>query len=123
MEGEHLTTGWEPDVPVSDSLLRRNLANLEAEAAHVARALGGRVESTERLLLTDTPSPIVFVRRAILRRPITSAEDVDAVMLDIDEFYGSEPLLLMSQWPVPDLSDRALSLMGHPPFMLRLPAA
>jgi hypothetical protein len=29
--GEHLTDGWEPDLPVSDTLLRRLLFNLAAD--------------------------------------------------------------------------------------------
>jgi len=41
MTGEHLTDGWEPDLPVADTLLRRflfNLAGGHAQRGHPAAA-------------------------------------------------------------------------------------
>jgi hypothetical protein len=40
---EHLTDGWEPDLPVGDTLLRRFLFNLAAFHEVPANAAGGRV--------------------------------------------------------------------------------
>jgi hypothetical protein len=49
---EHLTDGWEPDLPVSDTLLRRFLFNLAA--FHEVPALaGGRVPRTEELAAAE----------------------------------------------------------------------
>ena len=42
MSDEHLTDGWEPDLPVSDTLLRRFLFNLPAFHEVPATAAGAR---------------------------------------------------------------------------------
>jgi hypothetical protein len=39
---EHLTDGWEPGLPVADTLLRRFLFNLAAFHEVPAQAAGGR---------------------------------------------------------------------------------
>jgi hypothetical protein len=50
MSAEHLTDGWEPDLPVSDTLLRRFLFNLAAFHEAPAVAAGGRVLRRGELL-------------------------------------------------------------------------
>ena len=58
--GEHLTTGWESDLPASDSLLRRYaLTNVDV-AAHAAHAAGGRVARWPDLAAADPRSSVVF---------------------------------------------------------------
>lgn len=119
-----LRTGWEPDTPVADSLLRRFLVNwtLSIEAHGVS--LGGRVLRRDDLAAVDVGRPSMGANVATLLAPLFS-EDVGEVMAALDAFYGfaagerSGAVFLFSAWPTPDLRPHGWTLVEHQPLMLR----
>jgi len=119
--GEHLTDGWEPDLPVSDTLLRRFLFNLAAFNELPAVAAGARVLHRDDLMAADLGRPAAMHNAATLLRPLPSdraGETLDAV----EGFYdghGTGEAYLWSAWPTPDLRRRGWVLEGHPPLLLR----
>jgi len=56
-----LETGWLPDTPVEDTLLRRFVHNQAAHNATMATAHGGRVERTDDVFLADCAGPVAFL--------------------------------------------------------------
>jgi hypothetical protein len=113
-----LTTGWEPDLPVEDSVLRRYLFGHVAWFETVASAAGGRTARHASWSGTDVGRPAGFFNSATLLQPrlATAAEQtLDA----IEEWYGSRAFFLWSAWPTPDLRARGWQLVGHPPLLLR----
>jgi hypothetical protein len=68
--GEHLTDGWEPDLPVADTLLRRFLFNLAAFNELPAVAAGARVLRTDELAAADLGRPAAMHNAATLLRPL-----------------------------------------------------
>jgi hypothetical protein len=119
---EHLTDGWEPDLPVSDTLLRRFLFNLAAFNELPAVAAGARVLHRDDLMAADLGRPAAMHNAATLLRPLpfdqAGGETLDAV----EGFYdghGSGEAYLWSAWPTPDLRRRGWVLEGHPPLLLR----
>lgn len=116
-----LTTGWEPDVPVGDTLLRRYLFHWAACCDAYADAGGGRTHRTAAVAMADLGRPAGFFNSATLLRPLGG--DLDEVLADIDGFYaeGRGATLLWSAWPTPDLTTRGWQLVGHPPLLVRPP--
>jgi GNAT superfamily N-acetyltransferase len=118
---EHLTTGWEPDLPAGDTLLRQAVLVHASWPAAVAAAAGRpwRTGPTwaggwigDRGALTN---PIVLTQP--LARP-------GEVLADVATLIPSHvPYLLLSAWPTPNLGPYGLGLVGHPPLMVRFPAA
>lgn len=115
-----LETGWLPDTPVADSILRRFLHNQIEFNEYFAAARSGQVRRTHDISLVETGPVSAFLNQAVLRRPLTG--NGDPVLNEIEEFYRHECVLL-SLWPTPDLTGRGWHLMGHPTFVLRAPAA
>jgi hypothetical protein len=120
---EHLTDGWEPDLPVSDTLLRRFLFNLAAFNELPAVAARARVLRRHDLAAADLGRPAAMHNAATLLRPL--AYDRAGETLEVVEgFYdghGSGEAYLWSAWPTPDLRQRGWVLEGHPPLLLRPP--
>lgn len=119
---EVLATGWGAHEPTDDSLLRRFVFN----QADVARAFAcgphARYERDEHVALADSGGPVAYSNMAILLRPVTSADD--PVLDTVGEFYEpatDRTALLLSVWPLPDLSARGWKLAGHPMFVVRSP--
>lgn len=116
-----LETGWLPDTPVDDSLLRRFLFN-EAELKVLwAEAAGGRAEQRDDLVLADTGGQIPYFNQAVLLSPL---DGVDDERLDAATAYfgaAGRPWTLLSAWPTPDLSTRGWVLEGHPMLVARGP--
>jgi GNAT superfamily N-acetyltransferase len=118
---EPLTTGWEADLPVADTLLRRFVHNHADRLARAAEAGGGRTESCAAALFADLPCAFPFDNAVVLLRPPT-AVDLAAVTARAKNFFpAGRPWVLLSMWPTPDLSALGLRLVGHPPLMLRTP--
>jgi hypothetical protein len=118
-EGEHLTTGWEPDLPAGDTLVRAAVLVHASWPVRVARGAGRPWRSGplwsggwigDRGALTN---PVVLVQP--LTRPEETLHDVGTL------FPAHVPYLLISAWPTPDLRPHGLALMGHPPLMVRFP--
>jgi GNAT superfamily N-acetyltransferase len=119
-----LRAGWEPDTPVSDSLLRAFLVNwmLSIEAHGVP--LGGRVLRRDDLAAVDVGRPSAGANVATLLAPLFP-EDADEVVAALDTFYGfsaggrSGAVFLFSPWPTPDLRPHGWALVEYQPLMLR----
>jgi hypothetical protein len=112
-----LETGWLPDTPVDDSLLRQFLSNQADAQAVLAGAVGGRVERTPDVVLTDLGVADAMLNQAVLLRPLTGPTD-PVVELVADFFRGAHGSML-SAWPTPDLAGRGWQLVGHPMFVAR----
>jgi hypothetical protein len=122
---EHLTDGWEPDLPVADTLLRRFLFNLAAFHEVPVAAAGGRVLRRDHLTAADLGRPAAMHNAATLLRPLPfdrASETLDEVEGFFDG-HGSGEAYLWSAWPTPDLRPRGWVLEGHPPLLLRTPGA
>src|SRR5688572_20390520 len=122
----HLRAGWEPETPVSDSLLRRFLVNWTLGIDAHAISLGGRHLQRDDLAAADVGRPAVGGNVATLLAPLFP-DGVDEVVTTLDAFYGfttgatSGTVFLFSPWPTPDLRPYGWSLVDYQPLMLRLP--
>ena len=115
-----LETGWLPDTPTGDSLLRRFVVNQADLQDHLAGAVGGRSDRTPDVALSDSGVAAAYLNQAVLLRPISAADD--AVLDHVASFYAGSVGLLLSPWPTPDLAGRGWRLVGHPMFVVRGPA-
>jgi GNAT superfamily N-acetyltransferase len=119
-----LTNGWEPDIPVSDSLLRRFVTNWGQELEHHARALGGDVLRRADMVAGEIGRPATLANLVILQAPLPE-HGVDQFESVLDTFYGfttgtkAGTVHLFSAWPTPDLSASGWTLIDSPPFMYR----
>jgi GNAT superfamily N-acetyltransferase len=118
-ESAPLSTGWEPDVPAEDTILRQYVLNSADRVEHMAEATGGTSVRSDDVCLGDTRAPSAFGNQAILLRPL-SETGVRAVVDTLRAGF-SGPHVLFSAWPTPDLREHGYLLVGHPPFMLRPP--
>lgn len=116
-------TGWEPDVPTDDTLLRRYLFHWAAYCDAYAVAGGGRTHRSTRVACADLGRPAGYFNSATLLQP--PGTHIDDVLGEIEDFYGSGrgEVLLWSAWPLPDLAHRGWHLEGHPPVLARPPAS
>jgi hypothetical protein len=120
-QSETLTTGWEPDVPVGDTLLRRYLFHSSELYATFARAAAANVLETPAMAASDRRRPSGYWNQATLLQPPTDwGETIEAV----ESFFagGTGEAMLWSAWPTPDFHDRGWKLSGHPPLLVRPPA-
>jgi hypothetical protein len=116
-----LTTGWEPHLPRDDSVLRQFLFAHADRLAEMAGALDGRVEGDADARLVDLSSPFMYDNAVVPLRPLTG-DRLGVVLARAAAFYPpNRSWVLVSAWPLPDLSARGLTLVGHPPLMLRPP--
>jgi hypothetical protein len=117
-----LETGWLPDTPVGDTLLRRFVFNQADTDAAIARARGGRVARTDRVFLADARTAVSYFNQAILARPLTDARD--PALTEVEDFFAdsARTATLLSIWPTPDLAPRGWTLVGHPAVVVRPPA-
>jgi hypothetical protein len=119
-----LRAGWEPDTPVTDSLLRRFLVNWTLGIEAHGISLGGRSLLRDDLAAVDVGRPAVGANVATLLAPLFP-EGVDEVLAALDDFYAfsacgtSGAVYLFSPWPTPDLRPHGWALLDHQPLMLR----
>ena len=122
MADDALATGWGPDEPVDDSVLRQFLWNQADATAALAATAHGRSDRTDAVALNAGGGPVPDVNQAGLLRPLTGPGD--PVLDTIDRFYAEavgRPVMLLSVWPVADLSARGWHPAGHPMFVVRGP--
>jgi hypothetical protein len=118
---EHLTHGWEPELPADDTLLRSFVLATADHTAYVAERTGGRAARWADVAAADARSPVFFDNMAVLLSP-PAYGDVTGTIARLAEFYPPERhVSLLSVWPTPDLSGAEWELVGHPPLMLRPP--
>jgi GNAT superfamily N-acetyltransferase len=119
-----LRAGWEPDMPVMDSLLRGFLVNWTASIEAQGKSFSARTLQRDDLAAVDVGRPSVGGNVATLLAPLFS-EDVDEIMTTLDDFYGfasserTGAVYLFSPWPSPDLRPHGWSLVDYQPLMLR----
>ena len=121
-EGEHLTTGWEPDLPVGDTLKRRAVLVHASWPVAVARALGRPHRRTDRWSGGFIGDSGALTNPVVLTAPVPQA-DAAGLVAEVDDLVPPGiPYFLLSPWPAPDLGGQGLALIGYPPLMVRLPA-
>lgn len=114
--------GWEPDVSVSDTVLRAYVENYAGELTSYAASRGRRVVRTDRYLLADHRSPAAIFNAAVLLRP--AADDFRSVAAEVADNFapeGGSNIFLWSPWPTPPMEDDGWRLGGHPTFAVRPP--
>jgi GNAT superfamily N-acetyltransferase len=114
---EQLTTGWEPEVRVDDTLLRQFVFNSADRNEHHAAAMNGTWRQWDDVCLADLREPSGFGNQAILLQPLTEESTAGVIERLRDGFSGIH--CIFSAWPTPDLRPYGLALIGHPPFMVR----
>lgn len=87
-------------------------------------SLGGRSQRTDAYLASAVDRPAFIVNTVVLLKPPQPGE-VDAVMADLDDFYGfsrgtrTGRVFLFSVWDTPDLTAHGWTGRRHPPLMHR----
>ena len=117
-----LATGWGAREPVDDSVLRRFVFNQADVVRAMASGPAARNAADDDVVMVDSGGPVPYNNMVVLLRPVTSADD--PVVGRITDFYADardRAALLLSVWPLPDLSARGLQLAGHPMFVVRGP--
>jgi len=88
----NLCAGWEPETPVTDSLLRRFLLNWTLGIEAHGLPLGGRSLRRDDLAAVDAGRPTVGANVATLLAPLFPA-DVDEIQAALDaSFENGSPL-------------------------------
>ncbi len=113
-----LETGWDPQTPDEDTILRRYVSGFTGWLAAAGRAAGHDVHVDDDFVAVDEHSPEWFMNSATLRRPI-SPERARAVADSLRAFFGGSgaDFVVFSPWPVPALE--GLTVDGYPPWMVR----
>ncbi|HSR24655.1 MAG TPA: GNAT family N-acetyltransferase [Candidatus Eisenbacteria bacterium] len=115
------TTGWEPGLPVDDTVLRRFVFSHADRMAKMAQASGGPIGGSNEAAFADPGSPFLYDNGVVLLQPPTPAL-IDIVCRQARTFFPPDhSWTLLSAWPTPDLAWRGLELAGHPLLLLRPP--
>jgi hypothetical protein len=102
------------------------LGSFVRNQADVVRAMAcgpaARHAADDDVVTVDSGGPVAYTNQAVLLRPVARADDpvIDRVI----DFYADatdRASLLLSVWPLPDLSARGWQLVGHPMFVVRAP--
>jgi hypothetical protein len=114
-----LETGWEPDTPTGDTLVRQFVTGYAQWMEAVARASGGPVLRTDDFVAVDDHAAHPLLNHTIVLRPVAAAR-ADAVAADLFGFYtgAGGPFSLFSPWPI---ALPGIETEGYPPLMLRPP--
>ena len=117
-------TGWLPDTPVGDNLLRQFLHNQADFCDLIAAGFDGRTTRTSAVALAASRCVVPYFNQALLLRPVL--DEADAVLDEIDAFFAASEApswVLLSAWPTPALQRRGWELGGHPAFVVRTPGS
>jgi GNAT superfamily N-acetyltransferase len=114
---EHLTTGWEPDLPAEDTLVRRAVLVHASWPLVLAEAAGRPHRRTPRWAGAWLNDRGALSNPVVLLQPL---DDPRGRLAEIGRLIPpTVPFLLISPWPTVDLSAHGLVLVGHPPLMVR----
>jgi hypothetical protein len=111
-----LETGWFPETPVEDNLVRRFLHNQADLSVTLAEAGGGEVLRLPGVVATWYPTEVGYNNMAVLTSPLT-----DTVLDAVEALYDGRVGTMLSAWPTQDLTERGWVLMGHPMFVVKAP--
>jgi hypothetical protein len=117
-------TGWLPDTPVDDTLLRQFLHNQADVCDVIAEGFAGDVARTPEVALAASHCVVPYLNEALLFRPLHDGDD--GLLDEIERFFAASAAprwVLLSAWPTPPLSGRGWQLVGHPAFVVRSPGA
>jgi GNAT superfamily N-acetyltransferase len=110
-----LRDGWEADTPSADTLVLAGFRAMMVRTRRWALAAGGRVEQRPEVVLADSGSPCLFLNEVISTAPLT----VELAELAGAFFPTGRPFVMCSPRGGADLRGAGLTLVGHPPLMLR----
>lgn len=117
--GEHLATGWEPDLPPQDTLVRQAVDVHASWAVTVAKAAGRPWRFEPAWAGGWVSDRTGFVNWVVVRQPDA---DPGTLLNEVHDLLPPHvPYLLVSPWQHLDLSPHGLDLIGHPPLMARPP--
>ena len=117
-------TGWLPDTPVDDTLLRQFLHNQAEVCDVIADGFAGDVARTPEVALAASRCVVPYLNEALLFRPLDGGDD--RLLDEIERFFAASAApswVLLSAWPTPPLDGRGWHLVGHPAFVVRSPGA
>ena len=119
---EPVATGWEPNLPASDTLVRRAVMLHASWATAVAEALGRPTGRTDRWAAGFIGERGELTNPVFITQPLPDIEAYADVLAEVAEVIPVRcPCFLVSPFPTPDLSGLGLGLIGHPPIMARFP--
>lgn len=119
---EFLATGWEPQTPATDTLLRRAIEVHASWATAVGQALGRPARHADRWAGAYVAERGALTNPVVLTQPLLELSEFTEVLVEVGEVVPeSVPYFLLSPFPAPDLAALGLVKVGHPPLMVRLP--
>ena len=116
-------TGWPPDTPVDDTLLRQFLHNQAEVCDVIAEGFAGDVARTPEVALAASRCVVPYLNEALLFRPLQGGDD--GLLDEIEGFFavsGAPAWVLLSAWPTRRWTG-GWQLVGHPAFVVRSPGA
>jgi hypothetical protein len=116
MTTQVLETGWFPETPIEDNLVRRFLHNQAELSVALAETAGGEVLREPGVVAAWYDTRVVYNSMAVLTSPL-----MPDVLDQVDAFYTGRSATMLSAWPTEDLSERGWVLMGHPMFVVKAP--
>lgn len=119
--GEHLANGWEPDAPPGDTLKRRAVLVHASWPVAVAQALGRPARRTDRWAAGFVGDTGELTNAAVLLRPVAQDETAEVVRELAELVPPGSTYFLLDPFEGRSFADAGLALLGHPPWMLRLP--
>jgi len=115
IESTYLRDGWEPDTPSGDTLVLAGFRAMMERAERWARAADGRTQRLDRAVLADSGSACPFVNEVLTTEPLT----LELARRARGFYPQRRPFVLCSPRGGEDLSGLGMTLVGHPPFMVR----
>lgn len=117
--GEHLTDGWEPDLAADDTLVRQAVRVHASWPVALASSSGRPWHRDENWAGAWIGDRGAFTNFVVPTRP---PKDPDALTDDVSVLIPPHvPYALVDAWQT-NYSDAGLTLIGHPPLMVRFPA-
>lgn len=116
---EALESGWGPEVPPGDTLLRDYVDSSVRYLVDVGQAVGAATVEHDTVAGAHHGAPFPFANLTVVRRPMTDAEWTDALARLRATYPPDVPFVIVSPFPTPDLAPLGFTCVGHPPFMVR----
>jgi hypothetical protein len=116
---EHLTDGWKPDTPDSDTWVRTAVGTHADWAVATAESKGRPWRRTDRWAGTWIGDLGELTNTVLPLRP-ADAEGFAGILDEVEQLVPpTAPFVMLSPFPTPDLTGHGLLRVGHPPLMVR----